>query len=128
MNNTKNLPKALPRGIEKACAGIVESVLTHPYVDFIEQASLCVGENYASDFRSENERQRLVEAIKLNMIDRKEYPFSLLQRRYQLPITIRVFLAEKRRFSTELASLCGFLPKTADPFPPYAKSSWSNDL
>lgn len=109
MNNTKNLPKPLPRGIERACAGIVESVLTLPYTDYIEQASQCVGENYPADPRSENERQRLVEAIKLNMIDRKEYPFSLLQRRYQLPITIRAFLAEKRRFTHTLASLCGFL-------------------
>ena len=71
MNNTKYLPKALPRCIEKACAGIVESVLTHPYIDFVEQASLCIGENYCAEERSENERRRLVEAIKLNMIDRK---------------------------------------------------------
>ncbi len=109
MNNTKNLPKPLPRGIERACAGIVESVLTFPYTAYIEEASLCIGENYAADNRSENERQRLVEAIKLNMIDRKEYPFTLLQRRYQLPLSIRAFLAEKRKFTHKLASLCGFL-------------------
>ena len=109
MNNTKNLPKALPRGIEKACAGIVESVLTLPYTAYVEEASLCIGENYTADSHSENERLRLVEAIKLNMIDRKEYPFTLLQRRYQLPITIRAFLAEKRKFTARLADLCGFL-------------------
>ena len=110
MNNTKELPPPLPRGIEKACAGIVESVTTVPFVYYIRQAGLCVGENYNASDDSEIQRQKLIQAIHLNMIDRKEYPFSLLQRRFGLPITIRTFLAEKRKFTYKLALLCGFLP------------------
>lgn len=110
MNNTKNLPKALPRGIDRACSGIVESVNTKPYTDYIEQASLLVGANYATDDESEKNRQNLATAIKLNLIDRKEYPYSLLQRKFNLPIGIRAFLTEKRKFIYTLANLCGFLP------------------
>lgn len=110
MDNTKNLPKALPRGINRACSGIVESVSVPPYSDYVEQACMTVGANYALDKASECQRQKLALAIKLNLIDRKEYPYSLLQRRFDLPLGIRAFLAEKRKFIHTLATLCGFLP------------------
>lgn len=110
MKNTKYLPPALPRGINRACSGIVENVTSPPYSDYIDLAGLCVGTNYQCDDDSELQRRQLVEAIKLNLIDRKEYPFSLLQRHFNLPIGIRAFLAEKRKFTHRLAVLCGFLP------------------
>lgn len=102
---------APPEGIVRACSGIVESVHLSPFCDYIANASLVIGENYATDDTSETERKKLVEAVKLNLINRKEYPYTLLQRKYNLPLDIRSFLWEKRRFVYHLATLCGFLPK-----------------
>ena len=104
---------APPEGVVRACSGIVESVHLPPFDDYIASASLMIGENYAADAASERERAKLVEAVKLNLINRKEYPYTLLQRKYNLPLDIRSFLWEKRRFVYNLAILCGFLPKQA---------------
>ena len=111
MNNTVFLTAAPSRGITRACSGILESVHTKPYTDYVDTASLLVGANFAVDEESEGRRRDLVQAIKLNLIDRKEYPFSLLQRKFNLPIGIRAFLEEKRRFVHILAHLCGFTPQ-----------------
>lgn len=39
----------LPRGIVRACAGIVESVVEEPYKTYIIAAGRVVGVNYAPD-------------------------------------------------------------------------------
>ena len=112
MKKTKKQKIPAPaEGVVRACSGIVESVHIPPYGDYIVSASQVIGENYAADDASEIQRQKLVEAVKLNLINRKEYPYSLLQRKYNLPLDIRSFLWEKRRFIYTLATLCGFLPK-----------------
>ena len=42
------------------------------------------------------------------LINRKEYPFDLLQRRYGLPCTKKTFRREARKYVRILAGLCGF--------------------
>ncbi len=95
----------LRRGIVRACAGIVEGVTAEPYVSHIEAASAEIGANYTS----ERERQKLIKAIKLNLTNRREYPFELLMRRYGLSVSHATFKREKQKFCWTLAQLCGFL-------------------
>ena len=89
--------------MERACGGIIESVKNYPYTAYMELAATCVGLDW-----EEKQRKNLAEAIKLNLINRKEYPFDLLQRRYGLPCTKKTFRREARKYVRILAGLCGF--------------------
>ena len=99
----------LPGGIVKACAGIVEGVTAEPYRTHIANAGRVVGENYALTESGQKERERLTEAIKLNLINRREYPFEYLARRYNLPVSLATFKREKMKYCYTLAVLCGFV-------------------
>lgn len=99
----------LPSGVVKACAGIVESVAAEPYAGYIKQAETIIGVSYAGDFAAQAERARLVEAIKHNLVNRQEYSYQFLARRYNLPVSLATFKREKRRFCYELAKQCGFI-------------------
>jgi hypothetical protein len=99
----------LPRGVVKACAGIVEGAAdTEPYASYIKQAEQVIGHTYGEDEAAQRERVRLIEAVKLNLINRYSYPFETLARQYNLPVSLRTFQRDKRRFCFCLASLCGF--------------------
>lgn len=99
----------LPRGVVKACAGIVESAAdTEPYASYIRQAEQMIGRTYGDDDSAQRERARLIEAVKLNLINRYAYPFEALARLFNLPVSLRTFQRDKRRFCFCLASLCGF--------------------
>ena len=91
------------RGVERACGGIVESVRSSPYTEYIELASGCVARGW-----DEKARQDLTEAIKLNLINKKTYPFELLQRRFGLPCSRSTFRREECNFVRVLSGLCGF--------------------
>ena len=91
------------RGIERACGGIIESVKCTPYTDFVKMAEGCV----ACDW-DEKQRKNLTEAIKLNLVNQKEYPFDLLQRKYGLPCSRKIFRREARKYVQALAYFCGF--------------------
>ena len=91
------------RGITRACGGLIESVRTYPYTEYMELAASVVGKDW-----DEKQRKNLTEAIKLNLINSKEYPFDLLQRRYQLPCSRKTFRREARLFVKVLSGLCGF--------------------
>ena len=99
----------LPRGVVKACAGIVESVNREPYKFYIANAAISVGANYALDEAAQKERAQLIEAIKLNLINRQEYPYELLVRRYGLPVSLSTFKREKMKYCYALAKLCKFV-------------------
>lgn len=58
----------------------MESVKTSPYTEYMAIAASMVGKDW-----DEKQRRNLAEAIRLNLINQKEYPFDLLQRKYQLP-------------------------------------------
>ena len=56
----------------------------------------------------EKQQKNLREAIKLNLINRKEYPFEVLQRKYGLPCSQKLFRKESRKFIRIFSGLCGF--------------------
>lgn len=91
------------RGIERACGGILESVHSWPYTEYMELAGSCVGRDW-----DEKQQKNLCEAIKLNLINRKEYPFEVLQRKYGLPCSQKLFRKESRKFIRIFSGLCGF--------------------
>ncbi|MBQ7847114.1 MAG: hypothetical protein IJX08_00235 [Clostridia bacterium] len=102
-NEYKTKTKIPSRGVTRACAGLLESVRTYPYTAYMELAASVVGKEW-----DEEERQKLTEAIKLNLINQKEYPFEMLQRKYQLPCSRKVFRREARLYVNVLSGLCGF--------------------
>lgn len=106
MRMKKNI---LPRGIVRACAGIVESVVEEPYKTYIIEAGRVVGVNYALDDAAQWEREKLIEAIKCNLVNRYEYPYELLVRRFNLAVSLSTFKREKKKYCYELARLCGFI-------------------
>ena len=91
------------RGIERACGGILESVHSWLYTEYMELAGSCVGRDW-----DEKQQKNLCEAIKLNLINRKEYPFEVLQRKYGLPCSQKLFRKESRKFIRIFSGLCGF--------------------
>lgn len=99
----------LPAGIIKACAGIVESVAHEPWRSFILEAEKVIGRNYADNPAAQRTRAALVEAVKLNLVNRKDNSYERLARRYSLPIDYKAFHREKIRFCRRLAELCGWL-------------------
>lgn len=97
----------LKAGIVKACAGIVESVTTEPYTSAVEQAGQVVGRSYAPE--AEAARLRLLEAVKLNLINRKQYPIGLLRRKYNFIESEKQFQREKMRFCHAVAKRAGLI-------------------
>lgn len=91
------------RGVARACGGLIESVRTKPYTDYMMLAAMCVGKDW-----DERQRGNLISAIQLNLINSKEYPFELLQRKYNLPCGRKEFRAESRKYVQILSGLCGF--------------------
>ncbi len=99
----KRKNKIPSRGVTRACGGLVESVKTSPYTEYMALAASMVGKDW-----DEKQRANLAEAIRLNLINQKEYPFDLLQRKYQLPCSRKVFRKEARLYVNVLSDLCGF--------------------
>jgi len=99
----------LPRGVVKACAGIVDGVYIEPYKSYVDKALDVVGTNYEKNEAAQKERMRLIEAIKYNLINRNKYPYEFLARRYSLPLSLSAFKREKKKYCYELARLCGFI-------------------
>ena len=91
------------RGIMRACSGIVEAVTNEPYSEYMLLAESCVGRDWDEEVRA-----RLIEAIRLNLIDKKLYPFEVLQRKYGLPCCQTTFRREMRKYVQVLSGLCGF--------------------
>ena len=91
------------RGVLRACCGIVESVNCSPYAEYMELAASCLARDW-----DEKEREKLIEAIRLNLINQKKYPFDVLQRKYNLPCCQSTFRRERMRYVRILSGLCGF--------------------
>lgn len=98
----------IPHAIWRTCAGIVEAeqILPAEYRAAIANAEQAVGKNFSPNSQA---RMDLVEAVKLNFVNRKEWPFELLRRRYFLPISYNAFGREKKRFCFALAKELGLL-------------------
>lgn len=85
-------------------AGVVEcGGGISPFREAIAEADDQVGEK----IQCEQVRQRLILSIHLNLINRKQYPFDLLQRKFDLPISISTFEREKFKFCYNIASVLG---------------------
>lgn len=97
----------MERGIIKAVSGILESCHTEPYITYAALAEDAIWQGFEMNEKAQKTRQSLIEATKLNIINRKEYPFFLLQRRLMLPTTESIFCREKMKYIEEFARLCG---------------------
>ena len=99
----------LPRGIVRACAGIAESVDAEPYASYVAAAAAIIGASYGDSPSAQHKRRQLAEAVRLNLINRREYPYELLVRRFELAVSLSTFKREKYKYCYELARLCGFI-------------------
>lgn len=96
----------IPRGVMKFCAAVVECAETEPYTTAINRATQTVGACYPKS--SLQEREALAAAIRLNLINQKEWPYTRLIALYDLPIHENTFSREKVRFCKTLAKELGF--------------------
>lgn len=96
----------LPRGVVRACAGLVESCPNERVAQAIKRAEQVIGVNYSEN--AVKERQELIRAIKLNLINRKIYSYEWLRRAYGLPIGYNQFGEEKKKFCYALAKELAF--------------------
>ena len=98
----------IPHAIWRTCAGIVEAeqILPAEYRTAITNAEQSIGQTFSPNSQA---RRDLVKAVKLNFVNRKEWPFELLRRRYFLPISYNAFGREKKRFCFALAKELGLL-------------------
>ncbi|MEG1874705.1 MAG: hypothetical protein RR185_03975, partial [Angelakisella sp.] len=93
----------LKAGIVKACAGLLQSC-DAPWVQAAAaQAEQVIGQDYATNDTAQQNRKQLVQMVKLNLINRKEYDRELLNRQFRLQIRKDTLTQEKRRFCYEFA-------------------------
>ena len=98
--------RSLPRSVIRFCAAVVDCAETEPYLTAIERAEKTVGSCYPS--HAVQERETLAKAIRLNLINQKEWPYVRLTALYDLPIHENTFSREKIRFCKILAKELGF--------------------
>ena len=94
--------------VYRFCGCIIETdeyLQAEPYHTYIKKAGEIVGITYATNITAQEERDNLVKAIKYNLINRKEYPFEFLLRKYKLPLSHTTFDKEKRLYSLYLFDL-----------------------
>ncbi len=105
----------LSAGIVKVVSGLVECAETEPYISAIKAADERVGVDiFAKNEAAQRTREHLTTAIKLNLANRKDYPYSLLRRQYNLPVSYGQFTAIKRRYCWEIATALNLEKK--EPF------------
>ena len=97
---------ALPRGVVKFCAGVVEHAQSEPYISAVREAAKGVGKGYAKE--AAKEKAQLAAAICLSLINQKDWPFERLRAYYTLPMHENTFSKEKARFCRRLALELGF--------------------
>lgn len=98
--------KSIPRSVIKFCAAVVDFAETEPYLSAIARAEKTVGSCYSKS--ATQERAALAKAIRLNLINQKEWPYTRLVFLYDLPIHENTFSREKIRFCKTLAKELGF--------------------
>ena len=97
----------LTNGTFLMCIGVLQKErdgeLAGWYKEKILNAERGIGESWAVA-----ERVKLVQAVKLSFINRRENSFEVLKRKYDLPIEYRQFYREKEKFLLSLAKECEF--------------------
>lgn len=93
----------LPHGIVRACAGIIEAadVLPERYKKAVAHAEESIGDNFGVDAIAA--RRALVAAVKLSIINQKDWPYDFLEAHYGFAVSRRTFYKEKRKFCWALA-------------------------
>ncbi|HCA28893.1 MAG TPA: hypothetical protein DEP23_04635 [Ruminococcaceae bacterium] len=92
----------MDKNIVKACAGIVGAKISvEPYASAVAQAESKIGVDFAPE--AEKARKDLVQAVKKNLANRKENPYSALKEKYNLPVGKNYFTKEKKKFCYALA-------------------------
>lgn len=104
-----NIHDSLPPGIIKICSGLLESCKKEPYITNIAMAERMVATNYSLSDDDEKKRQKIIEAIKLNLINRKEYNLADLMSVYGITMKKCELRDEQNKFCYALATLCGFI-------------------
>lgn len=107
------------RMIRRFCGAILECREMEPYKCYVQKAAKYVVEELTDNAQ----RQDLVEAIMLNVLNYKEYPFDFLQRRYMLAITHKEFSRLKTIFCRHLAIECGLFGGAQTPSGKWTKES-----
>ena len=96
--------------------GILSTISGYePYASIISAAEQLVGSDFAGNKAAQAHRKRLITAIKQNIINRRDYPYEVLLRKYGLAVGRNKFVEEKQRF---VSSICGAL---ADGYSPENK-------
>lgn len=94
------------RGLYRMISGLLVCSNTPAVVNAINEASAEVGRGRYTE-QAESHRQALADAVRLNLIDRHEYPYELLVRRYGLCETAAQFREERLQFCRRVAQMCG---------------------
>ena len=94
------------RGLYRMISGLLVCSHAPAVVNAIEEASAEVGRSRYSQ-EAESHRQALADAVRLNLIDRHEYPYELLVRRYGLCESPAQFREERLQFCRRVAQTCG---------------------
>ena len=82
------------KSVRRACGGILqmeaEGRITGSDAEKIKKCEQVVGQCYTS----EKERQKMVYALKLSLMNQKEHPF----RAFEIPVSANAFSREKTKF------------------------------
>ena len=91
--------------LRRFCGAILEYRAQQPYKRYVRSAA----ERMRFGGMADKIRSKLTEAIILNLVNFREYPFDRLQRKFDLPISQNEFTLYKNQFCELLAQEVGFL-------------------
>lgn len=99
----------LPRGVVRACAGLVESCPNERVAQAIKRAEQVIGTEYADNPIAQRNRQHLIHMVKGNLVNYKLFDRETMNRRYGLQISHNELWREKKKFCYQLSKELGFL-------------------
>ena len=92
------------RILYKFCAAILEARDKQPYRNYVAAAVQALPD----DGMTAKIRANVTEAIIMNLLNNKKNPFDSLARKYDLPLSSKLFSKYKYLFANALAAECGF--------------------
>ena len=97
-------PAATPKGLARLCGSLLqaEGQLSAMQQNAIRKAEQAVGRGYAPGAQAA--KAELVQAVRLNLMNARAWPFALLRRRYLLPLDEAGFRRERAAFCAALAA------------------------
>ena len=97
-------PAAAPKGLARLCGSLLQAQaqLSAAQQSAIHRAEQAIGSGYAPGAQAA--KAELVQAVRLNLMNARAWPFALLRRRYLLPL-------DETGFRRERAAFCAALTK-----------------